>query len=93
MFDSILNASVLYNDLLRKYIDLFVTRCVKSVRIWSFSWSVFSRIRTEYGETLRISTYSVRMRENTDHENSEYENFPCNVNIEYLHRIYTPEYK
>ena len=29
-------------------------------------WSVFSRIRTEYGEILRISLYSVRMRENTD---------------------------
>ena len=26
----------------------------------------FSRIRTEYGEILRISPYSVRMRENTD---------------------------
>ena len=28
--------------------------------------SVFSRIRTEYGEILRISPYSDRMRENTD---------------------------
>ena len=34
--------------------------------IWSFFWSIFSRIRTEYGEILRISPYSVRMRENTD---------------------------
>ena len=34
-------------------------------------WSVFSRIRTEYGEILRISPYSVRMRENTDQNNSE----------------------
>ena len=40
--------------------------CVKSVQIRSFFWSVFSRIRTEYGEMLRISLYSVRMRENTD---------------------------
>ena len=31
-----------------------------------FFWSVFSRIRTEYGDILRISPYSVRMRENTD---------------------------
>ena len=30
-------------------------------------WSVFSRIGTEYKEVLRISLYSVRMRENTDH--------------------------
>ena len=29
-------------------------------------WSVFSRIRTEYGDILRISPYSVQMRENTD---------------------------
>ena len=35
-------------------------------------WSVFSRIWTEYGETRSISPYSVRMRENTDQNNSEY---------------------
>ena len=38
-------------------------------------WSVFSRIQTEYGEILRISSYSVRMRENADHDNSEYGHF------------------
>ena len=41
--------------------------------------SVFSRIWTEYEEILRISSYSVRMRENTDQENSEYGNFPRSV--------------
>ena len=40
--------------------------CVKRVQMRSFFWSVFSRVRTEYGEILRISPYSVRMRENTD---------------------------
>ena len=35
-------------------------------------WSLFSRIWTEYGDTLRISPYSVRMRENMDQNNSEY---------------------
>ena len=30
--------------------------CVKSVQIRSFFWSVFSRIRTEYREILRIWT-------------------------------------
>ena len=40
--------------------------CVKSFQIRSFFWSVFSHIRTKYGETRSISTYSVRMRENTD---------------------------
>ena len=42
--------------------------CVKSVQIQSFFWSIFSCIRTEYGdilrteykEILRISPYSVR---------------------------------
>ena len=38
----------------------------KSVHMRSFFWSVFSRIRTEYGEIDFISPYSVRMRENTD---------------------------
>ena len=33
-------------------------------------WSVFSRIQAEYGEILRISPYSVRMRENVDQNNS-----------------------
>ena len=37
-----------------------------------FFWSVFSRIRTECGEIRSISSYSVRMRENTDQKNSEY---------------------
>ena len=40
----------------------------KSVQIRSYFWSVFSCIRTEYGEILRISPYSVRMWENTDQE-------------------------
>ena len=39
---------------------------VKNVQIWSFFWSVFSHIQTEYGEILRLSPYSVQMWENTD---------------------------
>ena len=35
-------------------------------------WSVFSRIRTEYGEIHRISSYSVRMWENTDQNDPKY---------------------
>ena len=38
-------------------------------------WFAFSRIRTEYGETHRISPESVRMRENADQNNLEYEHF------------------
>ena len=44
--------------------------CEKSVRIRfsRFFWSIFSRIRTEFGEILR-------MRETTDQINSEHEHF------------------
>ena len=44
----------------------FLDHCVKSVQIRIILWSVFSHIRTEYGEIRSISPYSVRMRENTD---------------------------
>ena len=40
-----------------------------------FFWSVFPRIRTEYGDLLRKSPYSVRMRENTDLKIFEYGHF------------------
>ena len=46
-----------------------------------FFWSVFSRIRTEYEEILRISLYSIRMQENTGHKNSEYGNFSRSVKV------------
>ena len=45
--------------------DMSHAHCVKSLQIQSFFWSVFSRIRTEYGEIRSISPYSVLMRENT----------------------------
>ena len=35
-------------------------------------WSVFSHIRTEYGEIRSISPYSVRMRENMDQKKTRY---------------------
>ena len=38
-------------------------------------WSVFSRIWTENGEIGSISSYSLRMRENTDQNNSKYGQF------------------
>ena len=42
---------------------------VKSVQIRSFFWSLFSCIRTEYGDLLRKSPYSVRVQKNTDQKN------------------------
>ena len=38
-------------------------------------WSVFSRIRTEYGEIRIVLLYSLQMPENTDQENSKYGHF------------------
>ena len=49
--------------------------CEKCVQTRTFFWSVFSRIRTEYGEIRSIFPYSVRMRENTDRKNSEFGHF------------------
>ena len=48
------------------YTEALAAWKVKSVKIRSYFWSVFFHIRTEYREILRISPYSVRMRENTD---------------------------
>ena len=56
-----------WNSAIEKVVFTFeAMHCVKSVQIRSIFWSVFSKIRTEYGEILRISPYSVRIRENTD---------------------------
>ena len=41
----------------------------------SVFWSVFSFIRTKYGEILIISPYSVQMHENKGRKNSEYGHF------------------
>ena len=44
-------------------------------------WSVFPRIRTECGEILLISPYSVEMWENTDLNNSDYGRFSRSFNV------------
>ena len=59
--------------------------CVKSVQIQSYFWSVFSRIRTEYGEILRISPYSVQMPGEygkiRTRNNSVFGHFSCSVTV------------
>ena len=40
--------------------------CMKSVQIRKFFWSVFSCIRTEYGDLQSKSPYSVQIQQNTD---------------------------
>ena len=47
----------------------FSTHCARSVRMRSFLWFIFSRIRTECGDLHSKSPYSVQMRENTDQKN------------------------
>ena len=66
-------------------LQLTYQHCVKSVRIRSKFQSVFFRIRTEYGEILRISPYSVRLRENTDQNNFEYGHFLRSVTFQNWH--------
>ena len=41
---------------------------------WQIREKIYPHIRTEYGEILRISPYSVWMRENEDQNNSKYGN-------------------
>ena len=53
-----------------------------------FFWSVLSRTRTEYGKILRISPYSVRMREDMDQKHSEYELFSRSDNQRYEYHSY-----
>ena len=59
----------------------------KKCPYWELSWSVFSRIRTEYGEIRSISLYTVRIRENKDQNNSEASLIIC---IYYLVSILFP---
>ena len=34
---------------------MLLIHCLKSFRIWSFFWSTFSHIRTEYGEIMEYA--------------------------------------
>ena len=69
----------------RRFAWPFWTLCIKVLIVTlrekcpysEFFWSVFSHICTEYGEILRVSPYSVRIRENTDQKNSQYGHFSC----------------
>ena len=51
-------------------------------------WSAFSRIRTEYGEILRISPHSVRTQENVVQNNSKDGHFSCSVHYHCLERFF-----
>ena len=67
----------------QKYVEVLnvpTFHCVKFPYSELFS-SAFSRIRTKYGEILRVSPYSVRMPQNADQNNSEYGNVLRCVNV------------
>ena len=76
MFTTLCNKKLIWkwSDIDADFSISYKLHCVKSVQIRSNFWSIFSRIRTEYGEILRteyreilrISLHSVWMRENTD---------------------------
>ena len=51
-------------SVLLRWTVLLQTHCMKIAQIRSFFWSVFSCIRTDYGDLLRKSSYSVRIQEN-----------------------------
>ena len=73
---------VLFENSEKRNIILLREKCPYSELLWS----VFSRIQTEYGEIRSISLYSVRMRENTDQNNSEYGRFlrsVCNLELNF----------
>ena len=55
----------------RKYLSKSSLHCLKSVRIWGCSGRHFSRIRTEYGVSIRIQSECGEMR----NSNSEYGHF------------------
>ena len=58
--------------------------CVKSVRIRSFFWPLFSCIWTEYGEIMSISPYLVRMKENTDQNTDTF----YAVSLIFVYKVY-----
>ena len=65
-----------------KHPSLSACRYLKSIRIWSYSGPHFPA----FG--LRTSPYSVRTRENTDQNNSEYGRFSLNVCIK-VHQFFS----
>ena len=62
------NMCQVVNNSLR--VDLLNPNTLKKCPYSELFSSVFFRIRTEYGEMLRISPYSVRMWESTEQNNS-----------------------
>ena len=67
--------SIYFYDSLREIWRNLLNYTTWKVSVLGDFWSLFSHIRTQYGDLLRKSPYSVWMRENTDQKNSEYGHF------------------
>ena len=61
--------------------SFFQNTLSEKCRYSEFFWSVFSRIRTEYEQILRISPYSIRIQENGDQKISEYGHFSRSASL------------
>ena len=64
------------------YFNIFALR--KKCPYSDLLWSVFSHIRTKYGQILRISPYSIRMRKNTNQNHFKYGRFLRSVGYHIL---------
>ena len=60
---------------LKMFRDMWDQALRKTCPYLELFWSVCPCIRIEYGEIVRISPYSVQMRENVDQNNSKYWHF------------------
>ena len=72
-----------FPNLIKKHGKESSLHYVKSVYIRSFFWSIFFRIRTEYGDLLCKPPYSVRMQKNKDQKNSECGHLLRSVNLQH----------
>ena len=85
-------------SLLRSFLNIFTITSnysktnsyhyAKSVRIRSYSGRYFATLGLNTERSLRISPYSVQMRENTDQNNSKYGHFSRSVSLEPHGRCY-----
>ena len=65
-------------------INYGLKHCVKKFPYSELFWSAFFHIRTEYGEILRISPYSVQIRENNSEYGHNDEICPVDQSVNYL---------
>ena len=85
--ESFLVARTIYNTMLFSIFTILYNSTIilrKKCPYSELFWFAFSRIWTEFARILRISPYSVRMRENADQNNSKYGYFSRCVTLNHL---------